>query len=371
LARPLVGAVVSTAMLLGSTATAGAAPSAKATTSTTVDRGASARVDGDAARSERSTLLLRIAELTDDLEGTDARVVQAQLRQQTVDGQLAAARGRMRERAVQAYVTGTASAVAAMSAPSAYLDIAARKEREVLGRLRVARSDAQAVQHEAEKARRSHRTTATELDRAQAKLEATIADADARQAAADAEMRAAAEARRRALAEQAAARSAARARALGASSGPIAGLPANGSYNPSPLDPDALVPRHARATRAQAELMKRYPFGPLAAGDGLPVGLRRTGGQVVGPASWYGPGFDGRPTASGAIYDQEAWTVASKELPLGTFLVVAANGRRVLLLVNDRGPYVGDRVLDLSHASARALGISGVSPVTAEVVTPV
>ena len=114
--------------------------------------------------------------------------------------------------------------------------------------------------------------------------------------------------------------------------------------------------------------MGRTPFGPLAPGAPLPPGLRLTGQRIVGNASWYGPGFNGRPTASGAIYDQEGWTAASKELPLGTVLLVTRGDRRVLLLVNDRGPYVGDRVLDLSAAAARAVGLGGVGLVTADVV---
>ena len=86
-----------------------------------------------------------------------------------------------------------------------------------------------------------------------------------------------------------------------------------------------------------------------------------------GIASWYGPGFNGRPTASGAIYDQEAWTVASKELPLGTWLVVRRGEQRVLLLVNDRGPYVEGRVLDLSAAAALAdVQVQGSYPVSDE-----
>ncbi|MDQ3757356.1 MAG: septal ring lytic transglycosylase RlpA family protein [Actinomycetota bacterium] len=136
------------------------------------------------------------------------------------------------------------------------------------------------------------------------------------------------------------------------------------------MDPNALLPRHRKATQRQQELMRQWPFGPLPPGGGLPPGLRATGQRVEGLASWYGPGFDGRPTASGAIYDQEAFTVASKELPLGTFLVVSRGAARVLLLVNDRGPYIEGRVLDLSRAAAVALGVGGLAPVTAEVVAP-
>ena len=113
--------------------------------------------------------------------------------------------------------------------------------------------------------------------------------------------------------------------------------------------------------------MAAHPFGPVA---GLPPGAVATGQVVEGLASWYGPGFDGRPTASGALYDQEGWTVASKELPLGTVLLVTRGARSVLVLVNDRGPFVTGRVLDLSHAVASALGTvgPGVAPVRAEVV---
>jgi len=131
-------------------------------------------------------------------------------------------------------------------------------------------------------------------------------------------------------------------------------------------DPAARV-RHRAATVNQRGVMARWPFGPVS---GIPAGLKATGQVITGPASWYGPGFDGRPTASGAIYDQEGWTCASKELPLGTLLLVSENGRQVLLLVNDRGPYVDGWILDLSHAAATALAHPGVGVVSAQVLTP-
>lgn len=89
-----------------------------------------------------------------------------------------------------------------------------------------------------------------------------------------------------------------------------------------------------------------------------------------GNASWYGPGFEGQPTASGATYDSSLLTAASKTLPLGTHLNVCHGGACVTVLVNDRGPYVGDRVLDLSRAAATDIGLvdAGVGYVTA---TPV
>lgn len=82
------------------------------------------------------------------------------------------------------------------------------------------------------------------------------------------------------------------------------------------------------------------------------------GYDEVGVASWYGDDFHGKPTASGDIYNMHSMTAAHKTLPLGTIVQVTnlENGRHVDLLVNDRGPFVGERVIDLSFAAARALG---------------
>lgn len=77
-----------------------------------------------------------------------------------------------------------------------------------------------------------------------------------------------------------------------------------------------------------------------------------------GVGSWYGDDFHGRKTANGEIFDRYALTAAHPTLPLPSYVYVTnlANGRTVLVRVNDRGPYVNDRIIDLSHASARALG---------------
>jgi hypothetical protein len=87
--------------------------------------------------------------------------------------------------------------------------------------------------------------------------------------------------------------------------------------------------------------------------------------QFTTIASWYGPGFQGRKTASGAVYDQEKMTAASRTLPFGTKVLVQNphNGKVCAVVINDRGPYVHGRGLDLSHAAARHLGISGIGPV--------
>lgn len=76
-------------------------------------------------------------------------------------------------------------------------------------------------------------------------------------------------------------------------------------------------------------------------------------------SSWYGPGFHGRKTANGEIYDQMALTAAHKSLKFGTLLKVTnpRNGRSVVVRINDRGPYIEGRDLDLSKAAARDLGL--------------
>jgi rare lipoprotein A len=84
-----------------------------------------------------------------------------------------------------------------------------------------------------------------------------------------------------------------------------------------------------------------------------------------GVASWYGPGFHGRKTASGERFDTNALTAAHRTLPFGTKVRVEnpRNGREIVVRINDRGPFAHGRVIDLSKASAQALGISGVGAV--------
>lgn len=88
---------------------------------------------------------------------------------------------------------------------------------------------------------------------------------------------------------------------------------------------------------------------------------------MLGVASWYGPGFEGHRTSSGAIYHQDDMTAASTLFPLGTELHVTNldNGRAVDVTVNDHGPYLKQRGLDLSHRAAQRLGMVG--PGTARV----
>jgi rare lipoprotein A len=91
-----------------------------------------------------------------------------------------------------------------------------------------------------------------------------------------------------------------------------------------------------------------------------------------GLASWYGSKFHGRRTASGETYNMYAMTAAHPTLPLPSFARVTnpANGRSVIVRVNDRGPFVKGRVIDLSYTAARKLGVAGLATVKVERITP-
>ncbi len=91
-----------------------------------------------------------------------------------------------------------------------------------------------------------------------------------------------------------------------------------------------------------------------------------------GLASWYGTKYHGRPTSSGEPYDMFAMSAAHRTMPIPSYAVVRnpANGRQVVVRINDRGPFVFDRVIDLSYTAALKLGVlSQVSPVVVERIT--
>ncbi|MBW4691464.1 MAG: septal ring lytic transglycosylase RlpA family protein [Lyngbya sp. HA4199-MV5] len=116
---------------------------------------------------------------------------------------------------------------------------------------------------------------------------------------------------------------------------------------------------------------------PLSSISGKPNGWTQVAvgairQRLVGMASWYGPGFHGNPSASGERFNQNAMTAAHRTLPFGTQVRVTnvANGQSVVVRINDRGPFSADRVIDLSTAAARVLGLiqAGVAPVRLDVL---
>jgi len=96
------------------------------------------------------------------------------------------------------------------------------------------------------------------------------------------------------------------------------------------------------------------------------------GGVETGVASWYGPDFHGKLTSNKEIYDMYDMTAAHRTLPFGTYVMVTNldNGRTATVRINDRGPFLGDRIIDLSYAAARVLGMigPGTVPVRLEVL---
>lgn len=103
----------------------------------------------------------------------------------------------------------------------------------------------------------------------------------------------------------------------------------------------------------RALLVAGVVFGSLAAVEG-----EASAEPVV--SSWYGPGFEGAPTASGEYFDPHGYTAAHPYLPMGTKLLVTYGDRSVVVRVNDRGPHVAGRGLDLSQAAAEYLGLTAV-----------
>ena len=99
----------------------------------------------------------------------------------------------------------------------------------------------------------------------------------------------------------------------------------------------------------------------LAAVTALPLAAESEIIKLEANASYYGEEFNGRPTSSGEIFDMNALTAAHKTLPFGTMLEVTnlANGKKVVVRVNDRGPFVPEREIDVSKGAAKALDMIG------------
>jgi len=125
---------------------------------------------------------------------------------------------------------------------------------------------------------------------------------------------------------------------------------------------------------------RKVRWGSIAVGVGIAAAIAlaaseyagRGGGEVKfiekGTASWYGPGFHGKKTASGEKFNQNDLTAAHKKLPLGSEATVTnlENGKSVEVEINDRGPYVEGRKIDLSKAAAQKIGVDGTAKVKIE-----
>ena len=119
-------------------------------------------------------------------------------------------------------------------------------------------------------------------------------------------------------------------------------------------------------SKEEKSVSEAKPEAKIEKGEGKEV--------QYGVASWYGGEFHGRPTSSGEVYDMYQLTCAHNTLPLGTIVMVTnlENGRSLELKVNDRGPFVKERILDVSYAASQMLGMweKGTALVKVEVIVP-
>jgi rare lipoprotein A len=142
---------------------------------------------------------------------------------------------------------------------------------------------------------------------------------------------------------------------------------------PSPTAPSVPVPAPPQKPSPSADAAPRVD----RIARGAPNAPYETGGKTYEPersdvpitqaglASWYGKPFHGRQTASGEVYDMHAMSAAHKTMPLPSYARVRnpANGREVIVRINDRGPFKPGRIIDLSFAAAQRLRIAGVAAV--------
>jgi len=140
--------------------------------------------------------------------------------------------------------------------------------------------------------------------------------------------------------------------------------------NPSVDEPQADIPRESSSAA-------NIPRSPETQEDSPPSTVPTpTPSTIIGTglASWYGAKHHGKRTASGEIFDQKKFTAAHRTLPWGSIVKVTNldNGKSVEVRINDRGPFSKGRIIDVSRAAARALGMveSGVSPVRMELLVP-
>jgi len=114
-------------------------------------------------------------------------------------------------------------------------------------------------------------------------------------------------------------------------------------------------------------LKKVFHLSLLASAALVPFGANA---QQCGIASWYGPGLYGNQTANGEVFRPGTMTAAHRNLPFGSRVRVTnqENGRSVVVRINDRGPFVGNRIIDLAQVPARELGFSGLAKVCVSVI---
>jgi rare lipoprotein A len=156
---------------------------------------------------------------------------------------------------------------------------------------------------------------------------------------------------------------------------PPATVPAPGPERATPPPPPANLDAIPDAVpRIEPRSNRGNPVSYEVFGQRYYIAATAEGYKERGVASWYGPDFHTRATSSGEPYDMYAMTAAHKTLPIPAYARVTnlGNGRSVVVRINDRGPFVGNRIIDLSYTAAHKLGMTqaGTAFVEVEVITP-
>ncbi len=147
-------------------------------------------------------------------------------------------------------------------------------------------------------------------------------------------------------------------------------LPAFAGSSVLPADRTVAIREIHLSPSWDEQFLRQIPPAPIAQAQQVASAAVRSVSN--GQASWYGPGFYGNRTANGEVFRPGTRTAAHRTLPFGTLVRVTnlGNGRSTVVRINDRGPFHGNRVIDLAHGAAQDLGVisSGVAQVKLEVL---
>lgn len=152
--------------------------------------------------------------------------------------------------------------------------------------------------------------------------------------------------------------------------GTFAAVPAHASTSVASSVGSTVAIRDLDFSPSWDQFIRQIPPAPIAQAQQIASASVRS--VSTGQASWYGPGFYGNRTANGEVFRPGTRTAAHRSLPFGTRVRVTnlLNGRSTVVRINDRGPFHGNRVIDLAHGAAQDLGVisSGVAQVKLEVL---
>jgi rare lipoprotein A (peptidoglycan hydrolase) len=337
------------ALLLAATVLVAGAPAAAQTVQDELDeareRRRAARAEAALAQADLDELAARYARVQAAADEAAARLIDAYLRETSIQAQVARSRSLLDGRADAIYRAGPAAFLDVLLDSEDPGDFLARQElvehalsadvRGAVAALEV-RHEAAALRLELERHRAELVARQQELIEIRMVMEIRLAEAQAAAQAAGARVQSLVDEQRKLM------------------------------------EAAQTEQRFSKLIQVDGELGKLLELlGPTGGrGCQIPPDLAPTGQGFTGEASFYGEEFAGNPTAIGHIFNPELFTAAHRTLPLPSFLHVRYGQKCATVVVNDRGPYVDGRVLDLSEGAARYLGLPGVGIVSADILAP-